>query len=54
MQELIADIIKKIGSLREFSGREVLDEIRNLINQFFTEVECIDVLYKSNIDNSQF
>ena len=35
MPELIADIVKKIGSLREFSGREVLDDIRNLINQFF-------------------
>ena len=54
MPELIADIVKKIGSLREFSGREVLDDIRNLINQFFTEVECADVLYTSNIDNSPF
>ena len=54
MKELIADIVKKIGSLREFSGREVLDDIRNLINQFFTEVECADVLYTSNIDNSPF
>lgn len=54
MQELIADIIKKIGSLREFSGREVLDDLRNLINQFFTEVECVDVLYTSNIDNTPF
>lgn len=54
MLELIADIVKKIGSLREFSGREVLDDIRNLINQFFTEVECADVLYTSNIDNSPF
>lgn len=54
MQEIIAEIVKKIGSLKEFSGTEVLDELRNLINQFFTEVECVDVLYTSNIDNTPF